>query len=72
VGLHTHFEVDRYFSTRIDVTPNVKGEHDVRAAVAERTFELILYYFMGLASEEERIADLEKLKRHEQTASINE
>jgi Transposase DDE domain len=36
--LHTHFEVDRYVPTRIDVTPNGGGEHDERA-VLERTIE---------------------------------
>jgi hypothetical protein len=34
--LLTHFEVDRYVPTRIDVTPNGGGEHDERA-VLERT-----------------------------------
>ena len=28
--LHTHFEVDRYVPTRIDVTPDDGGEHDER------------------------------------------
>ena len=36
--LHTHFEVDRYVPTRIDVTPDGGGEHDERA-VMERTIE---------------------------------
>jgi hypothetical protein len=36
--LHTHFEVDRYVPTRIDVTPDGGGEHDERA-VLERTVE---------------------------------
>lgn len=36
--LHTHFEVERYVPTRIDVTPNDGGEHDERA-VLERTIE---------------------------------
>lgn len=36
--LHTHFEVDRYVPTRIDVTPDGGGEHDERA-VLERTIE---------------------------------
>lgn len=36
--LHTHFEVERYVPTRIDVTPDGGGEHDERA-VLERTIE---------------------------------
>jgi len=36
--LHTHFEVERYVPTRIDVTPNGGGEHDERA-VLDRTLE---------------------------------
>ena len=36
--LHTHFEVQRYVPTRIDVTPDGGGEHDERA-VLERTIE---------------------------------
>lgn len=36
--LHTHFEVDRYVPTRIDVTPDGGGPHDERA-VLERTVE---------------------------------
>jgi Transposase DDE domain len=36
--LHTHFEVDRYVPTRIEVTPNGGGEHDERA-VLERTIQ---------------------------------
>lgn len=43
--LHTHFEVDRYVPTRIDVTPNGGGEHDERA-VAERTIEKDRLYVM--------------------------
>ena len=43
--LHTHFEVDRYVPTRIDVTPNGGGEHDERA-VAERTIECDRLYVM--------------------------
>lgn len=43
--LHTHFEVDRYVPTRIDVTPNTGGEHDERA-VAERTVEADRLYVM--------------------------
>ena len=35
----------------------------------KRTFEMISYYFMGLASEEELIAHLEKLKRHDEAKS---
>ena len=33
--LHTHFEVDRSFPTRIDVTPTAGGEHDERAVMAQ-------------------------------------
>jgi DDE family transposase len=36
--LHTHFEVDRYVPTRIDVTPDGGGDHDERA-VLERTIQ---------------------------------
>lgn len=36
--LHTHFEVDRYVPTRIDVTPDGKGENQERA-VLQRTIE---------------------------------
>src|SRR5487761_397283 len=36
--LHTHFEVDRYVPTRIDVTPDGGGEHDERS-VLERTIQ---------------------------------
>jgi len=43
--LHTHFEVDRYVPTRIDVTPNGGGEDDERA-VAERTIEADHLYVM--------------------------
>ena len=43
--LHTHFEVDRYIPTRIDVTPNAGGESDERA-VAERTIEKDHLYVM--------------------------
>ena len=43
--LHTHFEVDRYVPTRIDVTPNGGGEHDERT-VAERTIEPDHLYVM--------------------------
>ncbi len=43
--LHTHFEVDRYVPTRIDVTPNGGGEHDERS-VLERTIEADRTYVM--------------------------
>ena len=43
--LHTHFEVDRYVPTRIDVTPHGGGEHDERA-VLERTIEADRTYVM--------------------------
>ena len=43
--LHTHFEVDRYVPTRIDVTPDGGGEHDERA-VLERTIERDRLYVM--------------------------
>jgi len=43
--LHTHFEVDRFVPTRIDVTPNGGGEHDERA-VLERTLEADHLYVM--------------------------
>lgn len=36
--LHTHFEVDRYVPTRIDVTPDGGGEHDERS-VLEQTIQ---------------------------------
>ena len=32
--LHTHFEVDRYVPTRIDVTPTAGGPHDERAVMS--------------------------------------
>jgi len=35
----------------------------------KRTFEMISYYFMGLASEAELSAHLERLKRHDEAAS---
>jgi len=38
----------------------------------KRTFEMISYYFMGLASEAELIAHLEKLKRHDEAKSAND
>jgi hypothetical protein len=38
----------------------------------KRTFEMISYYFTGLASEEEFIAHLEKLKRHDEAKSTQE
>jgi hypothetical protein len=43
--LHTHFEVDRYVPTRIDVTPNGGGAYDERA-VLERTIEADHTYVM--------------------------
>jgi Transposase DDE domain len=43
--LHTHFEVDRFVPTRIDVTPNGGGEHDERD-VLERTLEADRLYVM--------------------------
>jgi len=43
--LHTHFEVDRYVPTRIDVTPDGGGVHDERA-VLERTIESDRLYVM--------------------------
>jgi IS4 transposase len=43
--LHTHFEVDRYVPTRIDVTPNGGGAYDERA-VLERTVEADRTYVM--------------------------
>ena len=43
--LHTHFEVDRYVPSRIDVTPDGGGEHDERA-VLERTVESDRTYVM--------------------------
>jgi hypothetical protein len=43
--LHTHFEVDRYVPTRIDVTPNGGGAHDERS-VLERTIEADRLYVM--------------------------
>jgi len=38
----------------------------------KRTFEMISYYFMGLASEAELIAHLDKLKRHDEAKSKNQ
>jgi hypothetical protein len=43
--LHTHFEVDRYVPSRIDVTPNGGGDHDERA-VLERTLQADRLYVM--------------------------
>mgnify|MGYP003561745834 FL=1 len=43
--LHTHFEVDRYVPTRIDVTPDGGGEYDERA-VLERTLDSDRLYVM--------------------------
>jgi hypothetical protein len=43
--LHTHFEVDRFVPTRIDVTPHGGGENDERS-VLERTIEADHLYVM--------------------------
>lgn len=43
--LHTHFEVERYVPTRIDVTPDGGGEHDERA-VLQRTIQSDRLYVM--------------------------
>jgi len=43
--LHTHFEVERYVPTRIEVTPDGGGEHDERA-VLERMIEPDRLYVM--------------------------
>jgi len=43
--LHTHFEVDRYVPTRIDVTPDGGGEQDERAVLG-RTLEPDRLYVM--------------------------
>jgi hypothetical protein len=43
--LHTHFEVERYVPTRIEVTPDGGGEHDERA-VLERLIEPDRLYVM--------------------------
>jgi hypothetical protein len=43
--LHTHFEVDRYVPTRIDVTPDGGGQNDERA-VLERTLDSDRLYVM--------------------------
>jgi hypothetical protein len=43
--LHTHFEVERYLPTRIDVTPDAGGEHDERAMLAQ-TIEADRLYVM--------------------------
>jgi hypothetical protein len=43
--LHTHFEVDRFVPTRIEVTPNGGGENDERA-VLERTLQADRLYVM--------------------------
>jgi hypothetical protein len=43
--LHTHFEVDRYIPTRMDLTPDGGGPHDERA-VLERTIESDRLYAM--------------------------
>ena len=43
--LHTHFEVDRYVPTRMDLTPDGGGAHDERA-VLERAIESDRLYAM--------------------------
>lgn len=43
--LHTHFEVDRYIPTRMDLTPDGGGPHDERA-VLEQTIESDRLYVM--------------------------
>lgn len=43
--LHTHFEVDRYIPTRIDVTPDGGGENDERS-VMEKTIQGDRLYVM--------------------------
>lgn len=43
--LHTHFEVDRYVPTRMDLTPDGGGPHDERA-VLKRTIEADRLYVM--------------------------
>jgi Transposase DDE domain len=43
--LHTHFEVDRYVPTRMELTPDGGGPHDERA-VLERTIEADRLYVM--------------------------
>ncbi len=43
--LHTHFEVERYVPTRIDVTPNQGGDQS-ELAVLERTLEADRLYVM--------------------------
>jgi hypothetical protein len=43
--LHTHFEVDRYVPTRMDLTPDGGGPHDERA-VLERTIDPDRLYVM--------------------------
>ena len=52
--LHTHFEVDRYVPTRIDVTPNGGGPHDERA-VLERSIEADHLYVMDRGYEKFRL-----------------
>ena len=42
-----------------------------RRKPTKRTFEMISYYFTGLASEVELIAHLEKLKTHDESKSKN-
>ncbi len=41
--LHTHFEVDRYVPTRIDVTPDGGGENDERSVMEQTIQEDRLY-----------------------------
>jgi hypothetical protein len=36
-----------------------------------RTYEMICYYFSGLASEEELLAHLAKLQRHDEVSKKN-
>lgn len=117
--LHTHFEVERYVPTRIDVTPEGGGAHDERAVLERtieiffrffkhllgcrhllshnqngieiqtycaiiacllislwtgrkptlRTYEMICFYFCGLATEAELLAHLDKLKRQDEAAA---
>jgi len=49
--------------TRIDVTPNGGGEYDERAVLEKVIeYEMICFYFCGMADEDELMAHLEKLK----------
>ena len=43
--LHTHFEIDRYVPTRIDVTPDGRGDNEERP-VLERSLESDRLYVM--------------------------